>query len=128
MSVPVSLLRVSYRFDSGRGCQKEKHGQGRVFFFGQGNRTRREQAKPAEENSPVDSFRRRGNERSEAIARQRGTNSHRGCHEKSTCVGKCFFHEIRSVRNELNSVAVEPFCFISERMNGQSLQHFVPCY
>ena len=32
-----------------------------------GTRTRREQTKSAEENSPVDCFRRRGNERSEAI-------------------------------------------------------------
>ena len=44
---------------------------GRVVFgfrqLKQGTRTRREQEKLAEENSPVECFRRRGNERSEAI-------------------------------------------------------------
>ncbi len=50
--------------------QKQNHPLGWFCFLvrikKQGIRTRREQTKFAEENSPVDCFRRRGNERSEA--------------------------------------------------------------
>ena len=47
--------------------QKEECSESYALSFLLGIRTRREQAQLAEENSPADCFRRRGNERSEAI-------------------------------------------------------------
>ena len=79
-------------FESHALRHKKAVQEGLLFSFPQtarrrgthGIRTRREQAQPAEENSPVDCFRRRGNERSEAIGAAAPERSHALRHEKST--------------------------------------------
>ncbi len=97
----AQLDRVSGYGPEGQGFESltarhEKRGSTRVgpfFFFVKLQKGFEQGGSVAEENSPVDCFRRRGNERSEAIARQRGTKSLTARHEKrgSTRVGPFFF-------------------------------------